>query len=229
MGEVAEPPGPKSHWHRKIIARETAVQKAGVLWFWIKYVMPYYKIVSFRLPVPRLLEGRVLTCDLLFLAPFLTVPFPHCIYWHGERHGFFSNCSQMLKKGLLSCNHTGVKGMWNERWSGKGLPLVRRWLWASVFLLLRLSSPYWWAWPLPEDFWTSTLDSQHEKAWIYPRGNGHPSFLQKKLQPLFFSLKHIWLLGKSFFSTGSRLSPTWRADADGDKPSSILLGCWAGN
>jgi len=74
---------------------------------------------------------------------------------------------------------------------------------------------------LPEDFWTSALDSQHEKVWIYPRGKEHPSFIQKKRQLLFFPLKHIQLLGKSFFSTGSTLPLTWRAGVGGDKLNSV--------
>lgn len=99
------------------------------------------KQLYLALSVLHLLEGGVLTCSLPFLAPFLPVPFPHCIYWHGERYRFFSNCSQMWKKGLLSCNHTGVKRMWNEGWGGKGLPVVRRRLWTSVFLLPRRAVP----------------------------------------------------------------------------------------
>lgn len=61
----------------------------------------------------------------LSLLHFLLSLFPTAVTDMGKSRDFFSNFSQMLKKGLLSCSHPGAEGcgMRDEVVVGLSLPL----------------------------------------------------------------------------------------------------------
>lgn len=109
----------------------------------IKYMVLYYEMALFSTIWSAFAGGQSPGLRSTFPCSVSYCPFSPLQLLTGERQGFFSNFSQMLKKGLLSCNHPGAEGcgMRDEVVVGLSLPLPQ----AGQSLPMELR--------LPEEFW----------------------------------------------------------------------------